>query len=361
MNNNVFSEIRESILEWFYKNRENYSFRSNRTPYKVWISETILQQTRMNAALDKMENFLQCFPDIQSLANSTEDQVLKAFKGLGYYNRARNLHKGARFIVSHYNGFPEEYDLLLEVPSIGPYTAAAISSICFQKNIPVIDGNIKRIFSRLFQIQSEIYERSFLNELNLILTKIFNDGVIKPGDLNEGLMEFGQKICKVKNPQCDNCVLSKLCLSYRAKNVFKYPIINKRKVKAIVNWKLYFFIYNDQVILNKFNDYYLLKNHTGFPSIIEVNEKTIFSTNGLLFDKFMKFHGSHEFQKGIRHTITDHQIWFSYCIIKLNDMDIMNEDLFCCPYEEVTTHLVSSGLSKTWNKVFEAIIARGGT
>lgn len=361
---NKLSEIKNEALDWFYKNRENYSFRNNRTPYRVWISETILQQTRMNAALEKMETFFSCFPDLHSLASAKEEEVLNAFKGLGYYNRARNLHKGAKFILSKYDNLPARYDQLLEIPSIGPYTAAAIASICYGENIPVIDGNIKRIFSRIFGLKHEIKDRKFINELNSLLLIMFNDDVAQPGDLNEALMEFGQKICKVRNSQCESCVIQNNCYAYKNNEVDKFPFIEKLKSKIMVNWKLYFFVNNKRVLLNKYHNFYLLKNHNGFPSIIEMNEKKIFSTHGYVYEKFLLTNDSHQFDKGARHTITNHQIRFMYCIIELSDFEadqIKDDDLFWSRFEEVENLLVSSGLYKTWNSVRSAMIARGGT
>lgn len=353
--------LKNIILEWFYKNRENYSFRNNRTPYRVWISETILQQTRMSAALEKMENFFLHFPDLNSLAAAREEEVLFAFKGLGYYNRARNLLKGAKYVVSKYKDIPSEYNQLIEIPSIGPYTASAIASICFGKLTPVIDGNIKRIFARIFQIEIEIKNSLFLSQLNLILLKMFNFNILNPGDLNEALMEFGQKICKVKNPQCLTCFVQKYCLAYKNSSVNKLPFITRPENKIIVNWKLYFFINNRKVLLNQFNDFYLLKNHIGFPSIIEMYDEKFFSTHGDIYNNFLSNYKLHNFVNGDKHTITNHQIRFSYCIYDLKNIEINGEDLFWCPFENVENFLVSSGLNKTWSSVYDQIFARGGT
>lgn len=357
---NKFAEIRSIILDWFLENREEYFFRQNRTPYKVWISETILQQTRMKAGIEKMEFFFSCFPDITSLANAKEEEVLVAFQGLGYYNRARNLHKGAKFILNTYKTFPEEYGQLLEVPSIGPYTAAAISSICYGKNIPVIDGNIKRIFSRLFELKSEISSPDFLNDLNSILSQMFNHEVKKPGDLNEAFMEFGQKICKVKIPQCKECLISLYCQANKSGKVNQYPVITKKKMKIQVNWKLYIIVQNNHVLLCKFNDFYFLKNHTGFPSLLEMENKILFSTHGDLKKNILIKHNSHHFENGPRHTITHHQISFRYCLLSQDSMEMPGTDVFWCPIADVEKWIVSSGLLKTWKLALHKI-ARGGT
>lgn len=358
------ARLRRQVLDWFYANRENYFFRNNRTPYRVWVSETILQQTRMNAALDKIEHFLNCFPGIEALAEAREEDVLAAFKGLGYYNRARNLHKGARFILENFGQFPSEYEDLLTVPSIGPYTAAAIASISFGRHIPVIDGNIKRILARIFRLEYEIKDPVFLTSLSEILKTIFDSRENHPGDLNEALMEFGQKTCRAKNPQCADCFFQKHCLAFENNLVSSLPVIKKPGAKKIVTWKLYFFIRGDQVLLNRFTDFYLLKNHIGFPSVLEIGENCFFSTKGKWHEKFLKDHRGHEFLPGRRHSITDHQIRFMYSIVKLNEREIqpaLDEELFWWPLESVETRLVSSGLHKTWATVLGQIIARGGT
>ena len=142
--------IRNSISIWFKENRENHFFRQNRSAYTVWVSEVALQQTRIQAAIEPLKLFLKAFPNLNSLANADESEVLFNFRGLGYYNRARNLHKGAKYIVNNLSGeFPNTYDELLKVPSIGEYTAAAISSIQFAEKKAVIDGNVNRIVARI--------------------------------------------------------------------------------------------------------------------------------------------------------------------------------------------------------------------
>lgn len=354
-------EIKNAIMQWFIQNRQNYSFRNNRNPYRVWVSETILQQTRINAALEKMEFFFSNFPDLHSLANARQEEVVAAFKGLGYYNRARNLHKGAKFILERYKDLPPEYDLLLEIPSIGPYTAAAIASISFGKRTPVIDGNIKRIFARIFEISDEIKSRTFMDTLKLLLFLFFEDGKDHPGDLNEAFMEFGQKICKAKIPECDVCMISARCYSHINSNTANFPVIASRKEKTNVKWRVYFLLNQGNVLLNTYDNFFFLKNHTGFPSVLEINGKILFSAKGILQNDILSNFISHDFQKGPRHSITNYNISFEYCIMDINLDNFEQENLFFCPRGKIDQHLVSSGLDKVWTNALSQIIARGGT
>ena len=283
------------------KNRKPHFFRFNRTPYRVWVSEVVLQQTRMNYALPRLKKFLADFPDLTSLAEASEDDVLTSFQGLGYYNRARNLIKGARYIHKNLKGsFPETADSLLNVPSIGPYTAAAISSICFGEKKPAIDGNVKRIFARLFLIRESIqsmklhkaceiyFQKVFENEMNFgkgrgrfverrkplhkpaylpIPAPIEND-VKDAGCMNEALMELGQTICLKQNPNCQKCPLKSCCLAFLEKKTGEYPVQKEKKIKKEVSWLVFIIRHGDNILLQKTSKNYFLKNQWSMPSVV---------------------------------------------------------------------------------------------
>ena len=263
----MFVDLSTSLVSWFHIFKIPYSFRANRTPYKVWISEVVLQQTRVQAALDKLQFFLTTFPTVESLALATEDSVLEAFRGLGYYNRARNVRKGAMYIMDTLGGlFPTTYDELLKVPSIGEYTAGAIASICYGERIYAIDGNIKRILSRVFANEN-IDSKSFTEFIKVYLDYLFKNSPLYPGDINEAFMQLGQQVCLIQNPKCIQCTISKYCLSYKMNQQQKYPQ-RKIKVEEKLIWLVLIPTYNGRYLLHKNTDSIFLKNQWIFPYVI---------------------------------------------------------------------------------------------
>ena len=354
-------EIKDAVLAWFFENHKNYSFRNNRTPYRVWISEVLLQQTRMGAALQKIEKFLDTFPDLQSLAEASEEQVLTSFKGLGYYNRARNLHKGAKLLMTHYDSFPARYTELIHIPSIGEYTAAAIASICFGEHIPVIDGNIKRIYARLFEINYRINKKDFIIHLKQMLDYIFALKKNNPGDINEAFMQFGQIVCKPKNPECSKCVIKDKCKAYFHRTTKLYPVTEKSILKKDVKWKIYFLVHEKSVLINKYQDFFLLNTHNGFPSVIEMEDEVIFSATGDVFKNYLRHHRTQKFFAGPRHTITHYKIKFEFCVTHLKEKDQLGDNVYWHPVNVTDNLLISSGLLKTWRQALDTHIARGGT
>jgi A/G-specific adenine glycosylase len=219
------------ILEWFGINQRSLPWRTTRDPYKIWLSEVILQQTRVAQGTAYYNSFVSNFPTIESLANASENQVLKLWQGLGYYSRARNLHRTAKLVVANYEGiFPDNYKALLTLPGIGPYTAAAISSICFGEEKAVVDGNVFRVLSRYFGIDKPINasrEQKYYVDLAQQLIQGFD-----PGMYNQGLMEFGALQCKPQSPDCTLCPLSDTCWAYDHNLVTKFPVkLPKKPVK----------------------------------------------------------------------------------------------------------------------------------
>jgi len=268
-----YTELTNSLINWFEHNKENHFFRQNRNSYITWISEIALQQTRMSAALPKLRHFLKVFPDVESLASSTEEKVLQAFKGLGYYNRARNIYKASLILKEKYNcNLPENKKELLSLPSIGEYTASIILSICFHKQEFAIDGNVKRVFSRLFEINISINKTEFNKKINVYINNFKDIKNLDTGTYNEAIMEFGQKICTVKKPLCSTCVIQNMCNAYLNNTINKYPVIVKNNKK--INVIFHSFIiknFKDEYLLIHWNNDKFLKNHIGFYTLIEMN------------------------------------------------------------------------------------------
>jgi A/G-specific adenine glycosylase len=210
--------VTSDLLEWFHKHKRTLPWREKRTPYRVWISEAMLQQTQVATVIPYFERWLKKFPTVQALAKASIDDVLKQWEGLGYYRRARNIHKAAQIIAFEKEGvFPTTYEDWLELPGIGSYTAAAISSIVNGEKVLVVDGNVKRVAARLFMIKGEVSEKEAKKRLEPFLPET------KPGDFNEALMELGATICTPKNPKCLFCPVNEFCKAYQKGQVDKFP------------------------------------------------------------------------------------------------------------------------------------------
>ena len=212
-----------TLAQWYEQNKRDLPWRNAHDPYKIWLSEIILQQTRVDQGLSYYLRFISSFPDVFSLAGAQEDEVLKLWQGLGYYSRARNMHKTASEIVSVYKGvFPKDYHTLLRLKGIGPYTAAAIASFAYNQAYPVVDGNVIRVLARIFNIDLPIHSsraNTLFNELALALLDKVN-----PARHNQAIMEFGALQCKPGQPDCSVCPLSELCLACSLGVVDKRPV-----------------------------------------------------------------------------------------------------------------------------------------
>ena len=226
--------ISPALLEWFYKNRRSLPFREDPTPYHVWLSEVMLQQTRVSAVLPYYYRFLEALPDIPALAACEEERLHKLWEGLGYYSRVRNLQKAAKLVCAQYGGqLPADYAALLALPGIGEYTAGAIASISFGLPVPAVDGNVLRVFSRLYNDPGVITEPA--------VKKAFTARVMehqppeKAGDYNQALMELGALVCVPNGaPLCGQCPLAESCRARAAGTTAQLPQKAKPKPRKIV-------------------------------------------------------------------------------------------------------------------------------
>lgn len=213
-------------------------WRNTKDPYCIWLSEVILQQTRVNQGLPYYLKFIEAFPTIKHLADASEDTVMRLWQGLGYYSRARNLHRCAKTVAEKYDGaFPSSFEELILLPGVGTYTAAAIASIAFNQKVAVVDGNVYRVLARIFGIAKDISStdgKKYFWELanELIPQK-------DPGDHNQAVMEFGATHCTPLNPRCDSCVFAKNCVAFNRDMVHQLPV----KEKKIVKRTRYFFYF----------------------------------------------------------------------------------------------------------------------
>jgi A/G-specific adenine glycosylase len=220
------------IQKWYTENHRDLPWRHTQSPYFIWLSEVILQQTRVDQGLAYYHKFCSLFPTITDLARASEQEVLSAWQGLGYYSRARNLHKTAQFVEAHHQGkFPNTYAALIQLPGIGPYTAAAIASFAFREPKAVVDGNVYRVLSRYLGINTPIDTTPGKKLFQQLAEELLDN--THPDRHNQAIMEFGAMQCTPKNPNCSACPLSESCLSYAANSVMNYPVkARKTAVRA---------------------------------------------------------------------------------------------------------------------------------
>ena len=219
--------VRKNLLGWYRRNRRDLPWRRTRDPYEIWISEAMLQQTRVETVIAYYQRFLELFPTVASLAEAESDDVLGAWAGLGYYSRARNLQKAAQAVVDQHGGrLPETADLLRELPGIGRYTAGAIASIAFDRPEPVVDGNVARVLTRLLDIRKDVKDPRVTARLWDEAAKLATGP--DPGDFNQALMELGATVCTPKSPRCMDCPVSRSCAGLRAGDPEVLPIKTKQ-------------------------------------------------------------------------------------------------------------------------------------
>lgn len=235
------STIRRRLLGWFTVNKRELPWRENRDPYRIWLSEIIMQQTRVAQGTPYYIRFIKQFPTVVDLANASEQEVLRLWQGLGYYSRARNLHATAKSIVSSFDGkFPDKFKQVVDLKGIGDYTAAAILSIAYGQPYAALDGNVYRVLSRLYADDLPVNASTAKKHYQLLADNLLDQK--NPGDFNEAMMEFGATICNPKNPLCEECPLQSHCLAFALGKVSELP--RKEASRPVrERWFHYFFIH----------------------------------------------------------------------------------------------------------------------
>jgi len=229
------TRFRKKLLTWFAESRRDLPWRRTKDPYRIWLSEIMLQQTRVAAVLPYYERFLEHFPDVRTLANAPEEEVLRLWAGLGYYSRARNLQKAARQIVAdHHSRFPDARERALRLAGIGEYTAAAILSIAYKKKLAVLDGNVARVLARLTALRGDLRSNGKWQELQAMADRLMAPAA--PGDWNEAMMELGATVCTPRSPQCLICPVAESCQARKLGLVDSIP--EKRKKRAAIEVRL---------------------------------------------------------------------------------------------------------------------------
>lgn len=248
---NQLSDITLPLLCWYHSHARILPWREDPRPYYVWISEIMLQQTRVEAVKPYFDRFIDALPNIKALAEIPTDDLLKLWEGLGYYNRARNLKKAAQLILENYDGkLPANYDELLKLPGIGRYTAGAISSIAYHISVPAVDGNVLRVISRLLASYEDIMKESTRRKIEKELQKILPSESV--GDFNQALMELGAMICLPKGiAKCPACPLKQICLAYANDLVLTLPIKASAKARRLEKKTIFRIIHQDSIALHQ--------------------------------------------------------------------------------------------------------------
>lgn len=259
--------LAEPLCRWYQKNKRSMPWREAATPYHVWLSEIMLQQTRIEAAKAYYERFIERLPDVKALAGVPEEELMKLWEGLGYYNRARNLQKAAKLVVERYDGvLPADYDLLLELPGIGNYTAGAIASIAYHIPAPAVDGNVLRVLMRYLNCRDDISKAAVRKKTERSVMKIIPED--KPGDFNEALMELGEVVCIPNGaPLCGQCPVAETCQGRIAGTQTELPVKPEKKARRVEKKTILIFLTGERVGIARRPETGLLAGLWEFPSL----------------------------------------------------------------------------------------------
>ncbi len=261
-----YGKLPALLLPWFSQSARPLPWRRDKNPYHVWLSEIMLQQTRVEAVRAYYMRFIKAFPDIAALGAADTDEVLKLWEGLGYYSRARNLQKAAQKIMREYGGcFPSSYSDILALPGVGAYTAGAISSICFEQPTPAVDGNVLRLWARLTAYPAPVDTPSVKKEVTHALAEIYPEG--QCGNFTQSLMELGELICIPKAPRCQDCPLSSLCLGYQKGLAASLPIRTPKRARTISKKTVFLLQADGKIAVRKREDTGLLAGLWELPNI----------------------------------------------------------------------------------------------
>ena len=266
MNEHILAQLPAVLLDWYDANKRDLPWRQDREPYHVWLSEIMLQQTRVEAVKGYYARFLQKLPTIEALAACDDDALHKLWEGLGYYSRVRNLKKCAMTVMEEYGGeFPQDYHQVLALPGIGEYTAGAICSICFDQPTPAVDGNVLRVVTRLTENDTPIDVPAFKKRVNAALADVYPE---RAGDFTQALMELGATVCGPnKKPDCGNCPCKAFCKAGNNGTAEKYPVKSPKKQRKTEEMTVFILSCDGQFALQKRPDTGLLAGLWQFPNV----------------------------------------------------------------------------------------------
>ncbi len=270
-----------SVVDWFLKNKRDYPWRQNLSPYSVWVSEVMLQQTRAEVVIPYFTKWMIRFPTIESLSLASEEDVLKAWEGLGYYSRVRNLHAGAKQVMKEFNKeLPSETEKLLKIKGIGPYTAGAIAAFAFGKRVPFVDGNIARVIARFFAFEKCI-DKSPKEIQELVKESLPQE---KAPEFMEGLIELGQQIC-MKRPLCEICPLNDGCKAFKLSETQNFPQKTKREKTVKLERQVAVILFENSILLKKNKKGKVMADLWEFPYVVCDQDRSVLNLmNSFAFD-----------------------------------------------------------------------------
>ncbi len=298
-------KITNELITWYQQNKRDLPWRHTTDAYAIWISEIMLQQTRVEAVIKYYNRFIEYIPTLEDLANVQEDTLLKLWEGLGYYSRARNLQKTAKKLIEENKStLPNTKEELLKLPGIGLYTAGAILSIAYQIPTVAIDGNVYRILSRVYEIDTPINKPSAYKVYEEVARK--NLSKEYPSEFTQSFMDLGSRICTPKNPDCKNCPLVKKCSTYKKGTQELYPVKEKKIEKRVEERNVFLLVYQDKIAIRKRKETGLLASLYELPNTQEYN--SLIDVENALVDKKIKYKSVMEV--GEAKHIFSHIIWY---------------------------------------------------
>ncbi len=336
--------IYDTLSVWYSENKRDLPWRDINDPYRIWISEIILQQTRVNQGMSYYLKFIERFSNVAELANANEDEVLKYWQGLGYYTRARNLHKASRQIMKDYNGvFPTKYTDVLKLAGIGEYSAAAISSFAYNQPYAVVDGNVFRVLSRIFGIDTPIDCSTGKKEFKALAQKLLSDK--EPGLHNQAIMEFGALQCVPVSPNCNNCIFQSKCSAFKLDIVANLPIKSKKTKVTDRHFNYFFIEFNHDIYIQQRKEKDIWRNLFEFPLIesdrlletAEILEKEEFKNlmSGIDHVEII------EKSNSIKHILSHRKIFAQFISIRISNESDALKKLIKVPKSDIDQYAVS--------------------
>ncbi|OYD06999.1 A/G-specific adenine glycosylase [Paludifilum halophilum] len=257
--------VRRKLLNWYDENKRELPWRQNKDPYRIWVSEIMLQQTRVDTVIPYYERFMESFPTLNRLAEAEEESVIKAWEGLGYYSRARNLHTAVKEVAATYGGeIPRDPEEISSLKGVGNYTAGAILSIAYDQPVPAVDGNVMRVFSRWFALQDDVAKLSTRRKMETIARHVISEE--RPGDFNQALMELGALVCSPLSPSCDICPVQEHCQARKEGVQAELPVKKKAKPPVPSEVSFGYIRHGDRILIQRRPKEGLLAGMWGLPS-----------------------------------------------------------------------------------------------
>lgn len=308
----------KEIIRWYLVNKRDLPWRETRDPYRIWLSEVILQQTRVDQGMAYYHKFVKNYPTVQDLAQASENQVLKDWQGLGYYSRARNLHFASKQVIAEFDGhFPTTSETISHLKGVGPYTAAAIASFAFDECVPVLDGNVMRVLSRFFGVTEAIDSKEGQN----LLKRLAQENIIEsdPATYNQSIMEFGALQCTPKSPDCEHCPLKSACVAYKNDMVGELPWKSKKtKVQTVF---LYYAVFEkgEEVLFRQRKGLGIWEGLFDFPAIESLEAKSQEEIVDAFFqeNKELEIIEIGTFSPEMKHILSHRKLMISFIRIKV--------------------------------------------